>query len=155
MTPVDSDIHAVVLLSAIYGAVRGFLREAISLASWVIALWLAWHYAELLTPYFSAIESVAVRAWTARGIILIGALVVGTFVGILASRVVRLSLFSGLDRFLGFLFGAVRGVVILGLVVILADQLRIDTEQWWRKSQLIPYAEMVASGIRSLVGEGA
>ena len=155
MTPVDYVILAVVLLSAIYGAVRGFLREAISLASWVIALWLAWHYAELLTPYFSAIESVAVRAWTARGIILIGALVVGTFVGILASRVVRLSLFSGLDRVLGFLFGAVRGVVILGLVVILADQLRIDTEQWWRKSQLIPYAEMVASGIRSLVGERA
>ena len=155
MTPVDYVILAVVLLSAIYGAVRGFLREAISLASWVIALWLAWHYAELLTPYFSAIGSAAVRAWTARGIILIGALVVGTFVGILASRVVRLSLFSGLDRFLGFLFGAVRGVVILGLVVILADQLRIDTEQWWRKSQLIPYAEMVASGIRSLVGERA
>ncbi len=153
MTPVDYILLAVVFLSAVYGAVRGFLREVVALLTWVAALWAGWHYAGLLTPYLGAIESQAARTWTARTLLVIAVLVVGTFVGVLAGRVVRLSLFSGLDRLLGFLFGALRGLVVLGLAAIVANTLQLDAERWWRKSLLIPYVEMVASGVGKLVGE--
>ena len=153
MTPVDYLLIAVVLLSAVYGAVRGFLREVVALATWIAALWAGWHYAGLLTPYFGAIESGAARVWTARTLLVIAVLIAGTFVGVLAARVVRLSLFSGLDRLLGFLFGAARGIVALGLAALVARALQLDGERWWRQSLVIPYVEMAAAGVGKLVGE--
>jgi membrane protein required for colicin V production len=66
---------------------------------------------------------------------------------------VRLSIFSGMDRFLGVVFGALRGMVLIGVFVILGQLLRLDGEHWWRQSLLIPYGESVANGVRALVGE--
>ena len=66
---------------------------------------------------------------------------------------VRLSIFSGMDRFLGLIFGLLRGVVLLGVFVILGQTLRLDGEHWWTRSLLIPYGESVANGLRALVGE--
>ena len=66
---------------------------------------------------------------------------------------VRLSLFSGMDRFLGFFFGLLRGVVLLGVFAILGQTLRLDGEPWWKGSKLMPYGEGVASGLRTLVGD--
>jgi len=66
---------------------------------------------------------------------------------------VRLSIFSGMDRLLGFAFGLLRGLVLLGVFVILGQLLRLQEEQWWRHSMLIPYGESMANGLRMLVGE--
>ena len=57
------------------------------------------------------------------------------------------------DRFLGLIFGLLRGVVLLGVFVILGQLLRLDGEHWWTRSLLIPYGESVANGLRTLVGE--
>ena len=65
----------------------------------------------------------------------------------------RLSIFSGTDRFLGLAFGAVRGLVLLGVLVILGQLLRLEDERWWRQSLVIPYGESIANGLRALVGE--
>jgi hypothetical protein len=43
--------------------------------------------------------------------------------------------------------------VVLGVVVLIATQLRLDGEQWWRKSQLMPYAEAVAGIVGSAIGD--
>ena len=66
---------------------------------------------------------------------------------------VRLSLFSGTDKFLGFLFGLFRGIVLLGVFCILGQLLQLDTENWWKKSRLMPYGVGVANGLRAIVGE--
>ena len=58
----------------------------------------------------------------------------------------RLSLFSGIDRLLGFLFGLLRGMVLLGVFVILAQLLQLEAERWWRQSMLIPYGERSPTG---------
>jgi uncharacterized membrane protein required for colicin V production len=58
-----------------------------------------------------------------------------------------------MDRFLGFVFGAFRGMVLLGVFVILAQVLRLDGERWWRQSVLLPYGESVANGLRAVVGD--
>jgi membrane protein required for colicin V production len=65
---------------------------------------------------------------------------------------VRVSIFSGMDRFLGFLFGAARGAVLIGVFVILGQLLKLDGELWWRHSMLLPYGHSVADGLRVLVG---
>ena len=64
----------------------------------------------------------------------------------------RLSIFSGTDRLLGFAFGLLRGGVLLGVFVILGQLLRLQGEPWWGHSTLIPYGESIANGVRTLVG---
>ena len=155
MNTADYVVIAVVVLSAIGGAVRGFLREAIALATWFVALFVAWHFSHLVEPHLGGLlAGSAVRRWAARIIIAALILVAGTVIGAVVAHFVRLSLFSGTDRFLGFLSGAARGAVLLGVFVILGQLLHLDTQGWWRRSSLIPYGQSIANGLRALAGAG-
>jgi membrane protein required for colicin V production len=154
MNATDYVVIAAVLVSAIVGAMRGFLREAVALATWLLALFLAWHFADLIEPHLGGMLAGSyVKPWAARVIIVLIVLLVGAGVGALLEHFVRLSIFSGMDRFLGLVFGLLRGVVLLGVFVILGQLLHLDGEKWWTRSLLIPYGESVANGLRALVGE--
>jgi membrane protein required for colicin V production len=154
MNLTDYLLIAAVGASAIVGAARGFLREAVALAAWVIALFLAWHFSDLIAPHLGGLMSDSeVRPWAARVIIVLLVLLVGAGVGAALGHFVRLSIFSGMDRFLGFAFGVLRGFVLLGVFVILGQLLRLQDENWWRHSMLIPYGASIANGLRMLVGE--
>ena len=154
MNLTDYLVILAVIASAVVGAWRGLLREAVALAAWVIALFLAWHFSDLIAPHLGGLMSDSgVRPWAARVIIVLLVLLVGAGVGAALRHFVRLSIFSGMDRLLGFAFGLLRGLVLLGVFVILGQLLRLQEEQWWRHSMLIPYGESMANGLRMLVGE--
>jgi membrane protein required for colicin V production len=154
MTLADYLIIAAILISAVAGALRGFLREAVALGAWIIALFLAWHFSDLVEPHLGGLLAGSeVRPWAARAIIVVLVLLLGACVGALLSHFVRLSIFSGMDRLLGFAFGLLRGFVLLGVFVILGQLLQLPAEGWWRHSLMIPYGESIANGLRSLVGE--
>jgi membrane protein required for colicin V production len=154
MNATDYLVIAAVVLSAIVGAIRGFLREAVAVVAWLVALFVAWHFADLVEPHLGGLLAGSyVKPWAARVIIVVLILLLGAGIGALLNHFVRLSIFSGMDRFLGFVFGVVRGVVLLGVFVILAQLLRLDGEKWWRRSLLVPYGESVANGLRAMVGE--
>jgi membrane protein required for colicin V production len=154
MTNVDYVIIGLFLTSAIIGLIRGLLREVIAVLSWVVGLWCAWHYSALLTPYLGgALQKEPLHTWAARGIIFAAALLIGTLIGALVNHFVRLSIFSGFDRLLGFIFGLARAAVIAAVAVLLAQQVRLDTEIWWNKSRLLPPIELLADALRSIVGE--
>lgn len=152
---VDYVLLAILLVSIVIGALRGFLREAVALVSWILALFLAWQFAPSLEPHLGAWLAAHpdLRIWVARGLVGMGVLVVGGVVGALLGHFVRLSIFSGLDRLLGIFFGLLRGLIVLGLLVILGQLLRMDVEPWWGQSKLIPQAMRVANGLRAIVGE--
>ena len=156
MTASDYVIIAAILVSALVGAARGLLREGIALASWIIALILAWHFSDLIEPHLGGgLSAAAVKPWVARLIVLIGALLIGALIGSLTSQFVRLSIFAGMDRLGGFAFGALRGLLLFGIFVILGQLLKLDRDHWWRDSHMIPVGESIANGVRFLVGEGA
>ena len=154
MNLTDYLVIAAVVASSIVGAVRGFLREAVALAAWVTALFLAWHFSDLIAPHLGGLMSDSdVRPWAARVIIVLLVLLLGAGVGAALGHFVRLSIFSGMDRLLGLAFGVLRGFVLLGVFVILGQLLRLQDENWWRHSMLIPYGSSIANGLRMLVGE--
>ena len=154
MVLTDYLIIAAILVSAVVGAIRGFLREAVALGAWIVALFVAWHFADLVEPHLGGLLGDSeVRPWAARLIIVVLVLLLGAAIGALLAHFVRLSIFSGMDRLLGFAFGLLRGFLLLGVFVILGQLLRLSGESWWRHSLLIPYGESVANGLRSLVGE--
>jgi membrane protein required for colicin V production len=154
MVTVDYIFIAIVVLSAVVGAVRGLLREVIALVTWIAAVWGAWAFADLAEPFLGGmLEGSAARPWAARAVVFIAILLLGAAIGALVNYFVRLSIFSGTDRLLGFLFGLLRGAVAIGVLVIIVQQLKIDRDPNWRSSQLMPYAEQIANALRSLVGE--
>ena len=150
----DYVIIALLAFSCIAGLYRGLMREAVSLVTWFAAFWLAWHYAYLLEPHLGgALNSEGVRTWAARTIIFVFVLLLGAATGAIVTYFVRLSLLSSLDRMLGFLFGFLRGAIVLGLLVMLCHAVRLHEEAWYRNSTLMPYAEHAGNVLRSLVGE--
>ena len=156
MNIADYVVIAAVALSAIVGAARGFLREAIALGAWIVALFVAWHFSDLIEPHLGGLLAAGnVRPWAARIIMIALILLFGAGLGAIVGHYVRLSIFSGTDRFLGFFFGAARGVVLVGVFVILGRLLKLDGEIWWRHSMLLPYGDSVANGLRVLVGAGS
>jgi membrane protein required for colicin V production len=153
MNLTDYVVIAGVIISAIVGAMRGFLREAVALGAWIIALFVGWHFAYLVEPHLGGLlADSTVRPWAARIIIVVLILLLGAALGAALGHLVRLSIFSGVDRLLGFVFGLLRGAVLLGVFVILAQLLRLDGDRWWQRSLLIPYGESIANGLRVLVG---
>ena len=154
MNVTDYLVIVAVVISAIVGALRGFLREAVALVTWLVALFIAWHFADLIEPHLGGLLAGSyVKPWAARIIIVLLILLLGAAIGAMLDHFVRLSIFSGMDRFLGFVFGLLRGLVLLGVFVILGQLLRLDGEKWWTRSLLVPYGESVANGLRALVGE--
>lgn len=154
MVTLDYIILAIILLSAVIGLVQGFLKEICSLVTWVLAIWLAWALGPSVAPYLGGVlKQEPYGLWTGRAIVFVLVLIAGAMIGYAVNHFVRMSLFSGLDRMLGFVLGLVRGVVIVGFVVILAQAAELDTEAWWQRSKLAPVVTPVANGLRALVGD--
>jgi membrane protein required for colicin V production len=154
MQTADYVLLSIIALSGIIGIFRGFLRELVSVVTWVIAIWAAWTFGPELAPKLGGIlRQEPYGLWAARGIILVALLFIGAAIGLALGYFIRLSIFGGTDRFLGFLFGVARGIVAVGLLMILMDALQLHAEPWWRGSRLHAPAERVANGLRLIIGE--
>lgn len=154
MVTLDYIILAIIVVSAVAGLVRGFLKEVCSLVTWILAIWLAWQFGPSLAPHLGGVlQQEPYGLWAGRAIVFVAVLVLGAIIGFIVDHFVRLSLFSGLDRMLGLLLGLLRGVVITGVVIILAQAVRLDDEAWWQRSRLVPVVAPVASVLRAVVGE--
>jgi membrane protein required for colicin V production len=133
---------------------RGFVREAVALVFWIVAIWAAWHFGPLVEPHLGGLlAGPAVRPWVGRLVVLVLVIVAGGIVGMLLSHFLRAVAFGSLDRVMGVLFGFARGVVLVGLMVICGELLHLNHEPWWRQSTLIPYGETVGDWLRAMVGE--
>ena len=154
MIAVDYIILAIVLISAVMGLVRGLLREAIAVITWFLAIVLAWTFAPSLEPLLGGVlEGSPLRIWAARTIIFVGVLLVGGAISVIVTNFVRVSIFAAMDRFLGFILGIIRGIVIVGAFTIAVQALRMDEDPSWQRSKLMPYAAGVADALRGIVGE--
>ena len=154
MIAVDYIILAIVLISAVMGLVRGLLREAIAVITWFLAIVLAWTFAPSLEPLLGGVlEGSPLRIWAAHTIIFVGVLLVGGAISVIVTNFVRVSIFAAMDRFLGFIFGIIRGIVIVGAFTIAVQALRMDEDPSWQRSKLMPYAAGVADALRGIVGE--
>lgn len=154
MNGADWFIVALVVLSCVIGALRGLMREAIALVTWLLGLWFAWTFADVVEPHLGGVLAQdGVRVWVARLIVLLVVLLIGTLAGLILQYVIRHSPFGMTDRFLGVFFGLMRGFVLVGVFVILGQLFELDGERWWSESRLIPYAEFFGDSIRQLVDE--
>ena len=149
----DYLIIATVVISGTVGLIRGLLREVIALSTWIVAAFVAWHFAGSLEPHLGGLLAQPdVRPWVARLILFLAVLLLGHAIGVVVGHFVRLTLLRGVDRFLGLLFGLLRGVVIVGAAVIVCETVRLDGESWWHESTLLPLGQDAADVLWSMGG---
>ena len=137
---VDFVIVGIIALSAVISLVRGFVREAVSLAGWIVAVWLSITYVDVVALYLQPYIAVpSLRMAAAFATVFIGVLVASGFVVFIIGFVIDKTDMSGTDRVLGVVFGLARGVAIVGVVVALAGLTPVPQDPWWRQSVSLPY----------------
>jgi membrane protein required for colicin V production len=150
MTILDWIIVGILVISAGISIIRGFVKEAISLATWVLAFWVALAFAAklaLLMP--ESLESPTLRWGAAAVALFMATLLVGGLANFLISTLVEKTGLSGTDRALGVVFGALRGVAIVALLVLVAGDTTLREEDWWFESRLRPSFDAVAAWMRA------
>jgi membrane protein required for colicin V production len=142
-------------LSGLVGLVRGLVRELLSLVSWGLAIWVGITFGGALEGYLeSSIPSPTARIAAAFGILFVLTLLITGMIGFLLTRMLESTGLSGIDRFAGLLFGLVRGVLIIAVLVFLARSTPVPKETWWRDSQWMPMFQSIALWLESQLPPG-
>jgi membrane protein required for colicin V production len=152
---IDYLLLGTVVLSGVVGLFRGFVKEALSLGVWVIAIWCAWKFAGLAADQMSRwVSDPVLRLWAARAVVLVVVLIAGGLLTALLSFLLDQTGLTGTDRLLGGVFGLGRGAVLAAIIVIGLRFAGFDESPWWADSKLIPYAEPVADVLRDVADNG-
>lgn len=152
MNVVDITIVVIILISLFVGLFRGFIREVLSLFSWIAALWIAYAYAVAgavyLQPY---IDQTPLRVVTAFAGIFVVALILISILSYLIYRILSVAGISGVDRSLGMFFGLLRGIAIVAVLILAATFMNFVSLPWWQGSLLVDYFNPVTDFIQSLL----
>ncbi|MGH1426494.1 MAG: CvpA family protein [Arenicella sp.] len=154
MALLDIAIVALIFISVLVGLLRGFTKELLSIASWVISIYLAFNFYKYAAEYLAAYINNEWLSNVAGGaIIFVGSLFILSMIGYLISKAVAATGVKGTDRVLGAVLGAVRGVLIIGFMVVVASIFNVQAANWWKKSTLIGHFSPVAETINSVLPE--
>ncbi len=149
---VDIVVLAILALSVVIGLFRGLIKEALSLATWVIAIWVALAFAQQFSQVLPfKLGSETVQTAVAFFILFIVVLIIGGIINYLAGELVDKTGLSGTDRMLGLVFGLMRGGLLVAVMVLLASLTNMPNEDWWKDSMTLPYFQDVANWIKDLL----
>ncbi len=141
----DIIIISIILVSTVISLFRGFVREILSLVAWIVSFWAAATFAPqvatLLESYLSIPTARTILAFIG---VLVVALVLSGLVNTMIGRLIEKTGLSGTDRMLGGIFGLLRGVAIVAVVVLIAGLTQIPGAPWWQQSQVIAPFETAA-----------
>jgi membrane protein required for colicin V production len=146
VTLLDLIVIGVMLISALLAMVRGFTREVLSIAAWVsaaaAALFLHPYVLPFITPY---VKNQTVAQLLAGGAVFLVTLIVVSFITIRVSDMILDSRIGAVDRALGFLFGAARGLLLAVVAFLFFAWLVPDNRQpvWVQEAKSKP---MLLSG---------
>ncbi|HKJ89450.1 MAG TPA: CvpA family protein [Gammaproteobacteria bacterium] len=154
MTLLDVIWLVIIGVSAAISLWRGFVREVFSLAAWILAVVVA---ARLGSPLARALDGTIadphVRAVTAFLLLFFVTLLIASLVGVFAYRLVHSAGLKATDRSLGLFFGVLRGIVIVGIVVLVIRGTPLRTNPAYGEAFLRPGFDPVANFLHRLLPE--
>ena len=145
----DYIVLAIITISTLVGAIRGFIKEAFSLLVWAAAFLVAFYYSGALAIHLEGhIELPSARTSLAFAGLFLSVLLVGGLLTFLVGKLVEKTGLSGTDRLLGGVFGGVRGVALVLAIMLFAGLTPVPQDPWWQQSRaiqsLMPLAEWSA-----------
>jgi membrane protein required for colicin V production len=150
----DLGLLAVVLISALLAMLRGFTREVLAIASWGAAAIAAVYFHPLLLPYLKPYISKDVVAMAvAAGIVFFVTLVLVSLITVRLSDAILDSKVGALDRSLGFVFGAVRGLLLCVVAYVFFGWLVPDKLQpeWVRTARMKPILQATGDQLMAML----
>ena len=141
LTLADLAIIGILLVSAVLAFARGFVHEVLSMGAWVGAAFAVIFGLPLVRPFARSVISLPLLAdFAAGGVIFILALLVLSLATRAIARQVQGSALNAVDRSLGFVFGLLRGAVLVCLAYIPLAWLMSPGEQptWIREARALP-----------------
>jgi len=147
---IDILVIGTLLISGAFAYMRGFVHEVLSIAAWVGAVFATMYGTPVVKNFtLQVIEDPFIAALVTGILLFIGALVILSIITRRISRGVKESALGALDRALGFLFGLLRGAIIVSLVWIGYEWLTPPKEQpeWIYEARTI---SMVIEGANML-----
>jgi membrane protein required for colicin V production len=151
-TFVDIAIVAVLLVSGGLAFIRGFVHEVLAVGAWVGAIVAAVFGFPYAQPYARDLIPHDLAANVAAGAaIFVVALVVLSLLTRALSDRVKGSALNALDRSLGFVFGLLRGAVLVCLAYIAVEwMVGSQPPSWLRDARAMPLVEWGADQLKSL-----
>lgn len=141
MTGFDYLVLAIIGISAVLGFMRGLIKEVLSLiayvAAFIAALWWGPSVSLWLGPWVS---NDLLRIVLAYGCIFILVLLLVGLVNVTLSTLIDRTGLTPADSGMGVLFGIMRGLLFVLILVGLAGHTPLVNELWWQNSALAPLA---------------
>jgi membrane protein required for colicin V production len=133
-TIIDGIVAAVIILSAILAYARGFVRESLAILGWIAAAVLAFVFAPQAEPLVRQVpvlsdflgDSCELSIIAAFAAVFALALVVASIFTPLFASAVQRSALGGVDQGLGFLFGVLRGILLVAVAFVVYDRVMTD-----------------------------
>ncbi len=152
MTWFDHAVLLIVGVSALIAVIRGFVREVLALAAWLVAFLVASAFAAQLAPLLpEAIPSEELRMLAAFVLVFGTTLLVMSLLTLVLVELIRIVGLGFLDRFFGLLFGLVRGVAIVLTAVLLGGLTALPAHPAWRDAMLSSPLEALALTVKPLL----
>jgi membrane protein required for colicin V production len=148
----DYAIIGVILVSTLISLMRGFVREALSLVTWGVAIWIGIRFSGQLSDLLARyISTPSLRLIASFGVLFVLALILGSLVNFLLSELISRTGLSGTDRLLGMLFGVARGVLLVSIMLLLAGMTTFSQDDWWKSSIFIPHFQPIVDWLHTFL----
>ncbi len=159
ITLLDGILLAIMLVSAVLAMVRGFSREVLSIVSWIAAAAAAFYLYNQMTPFVQqympsiASDKTIANIIAAAGVFFITLIVVSVITMKIADFIID-SRIGALDRTLGFLFGAARGILLVTVAMLFFTWLvPEDQPTWIAEAKSKPILESIGARITAMLPE--
>ncbi|WP_297295708.1 CvpA family protein [uncultured Methylovirgula sp.] len=150
----DLGVIAIILISAVLAMVRGFTREVLAIASWGAAAVAAIYFHPLVLPYvkpYISKDTVALAA--AAALVFFATLIIVSIITVKVSDAILDSKVGPLDRSLGFVFGALRGLLLCVIAFAFFNWLVPEKAQpvWVKDAKMKPLLQSTGEELMAML----
>ncbi|MDB5652100.1 MAG: Colicin production protein [Hyphomicrobiales bacterium] len=150
----DLGLIVVVLLSALLSMLRGFTREVLAIGSWAAAAAAAYYFHPLVLPFVKTyVQKDSVALAVAAGAVFFVTLIIVSILTVRLSDAILDSKVGALDRSLGFLFGAGRGLLLCVVAFVFFNWLVPDKSQpeWVKNARTKPLLQATGDQLMAML----
>jgi membrane protein required for colicin V production len=147
MNMLDYVLLAILLISCIMGLLRGLITEAVSLLTWIVGLYLAFHFSGPLSAYLTYFHDMMVRYIISFIILLALILIVGHLIEKLLNLTIKKIGLGFLNRLLGLIFGFVRAALLIVVALALSKTFAPLPKTLTQNSVLLPHLQWAVNAV--------
>ena len=152
MVVADFIVLSIIIVSVVISLMRGFVKEALSLAGWLVSLWVAMTFSSGMAELFgSSIKDPTLRLLAAFVSLFILSLFVSAIINFFATQFIQRAGLTGVDRTIGGVFGFLRGILLVTIIVMLLGLTTLPKESWWDESFFMFRFEVIATWLKDLL----